>query len=116
MPIARFFLALVALAAVPAAAASNPAFDAANKAHMESMDAYFTCAFAAMRASRAKGIDAKAYLATLNAECAAEEKLLRERSVTFAEARGMTADKARAKADEAVAAARRDLIRTYSGQ
>lgn len=115
MPIARFLLPIAALAAVPAAA-SNPAFDAANKAHMESMDAYFTCAFATIRASRAKGLNSKAYLAALNADCGAEEKLLRDRSVTFGQARGMTADKARTMADDAVTAARRDLLRTYSGQ
>ena len=115
MKIARFFLASAALAAMPAVAAT-PAFDAANKAHMESMDSYFTCAFAAMRASRARNLDAKAYLAALNIDCAAEEKLLRERSVTFGKARGMNPDKARATTDEAVAAARRDLLRTYSGQ
>lgn len=113
--IARFALALAVLAAIPAGAA-NPAFDVANKAHMESMDGYFRCAFAAMRESRTKGLGPKAYLIALNADCAAEEKLLRERSVTFARARGMDSDKARAKADEAVSAARRDLLRTYSGQ
>lgn len=115
MPIARLILPLAALAAVPAPAA-NPGFDAANKAHMESMDVYFTCAFATIRTSRAKGLDAKAYLSALNRDCAAEEKLLRARSVTFAQARGMVPDKARTMADEAMAAARRDLIRTYSGQ
>lgn len=115
MSIARLVLPLAALFAVPASAA-NPALDAANKAHMESMDSYFTCAFAAMRASRAKKLDSKAYLLLLNDDCAAEEKLLRDRSVAFAQARGMAPDKARATAEEALVAARRDLVRTYSGQ
>ena len=115
MPIARLILPLTALVAVPAMAA-NPAFEAANKAHMESMEGYFTCAFATIRASRARGLDVKAYLAAFKADCGAEEKLLHERSVTFGKARGMSADKARAMADEAVSAARRDLLRTYSGQ
>ena len=112
----RSFLLIAAVAAVQPAQAASPAFAAASKAHMESMDAYFTCAFAAIRASREKGHDSGGYLAALNRDCAAEERLLRERSVRFGQARGMTPDKARATADGAVIAARRDLVRTYSGQ
>ena len=112
----RSLVLIAAAAAFQPAEAANPAFAAASKAHLESMDAYFTCAFAAIRASREKGFDSSGYLTALNASCAAEERLLRERSARFGEARGMTPDRARVMADEAVAAARRDLVHTYSGQ
>ena len=75
----RSLVLIAAAAAFQPAEAANPAFAAASKAHLESMDAYFTCAFAAIRASREKGHDSGGYLAALDRDCAAEERLLRER-------------------------------------
>ena len=115
---AMLFSTLLAAVAASAAqpAGATPDFDRANQAHMDSMDAYFACAFAAIRESRAEGLGADGFLATHDRNCAREAELLRQRTETFLRARGMSAATARAKAREELAAARRDLTRTYSGQ
>ena len=59
---------------------------------MASMDAYFGCAFAVMRASRAEGAAADGYLAALDRDCALQEQALRHHSRTMFAASGASPD------------------------
>lgn len=83
---------------------------------MNSMDAFFACAFGEMRKARSEGLSTAGYLARLDLLCGPAEQNLRQRSVLFAMKQGLGADQARAKADEAVDQARKDLIAVYQGR
>ena len=107
-------IVLIAAAALPSAADADPGLARISKAQVDSLDAYFACAHAAMRSSQANGVSNQGFPAALSSTCAGEERELRRRSEALFAAKGIAPGHARARTDAAVDAARNDLIRVYS--
>ncbi|MFC7535945.1 hypothetical protein ACFQPG_01025 [Sphingomonas sp. GCM10030256] len=105
---------LLAPLLLAATAIDRPARRTASDAQMTSMDAYFGCAFGAVRAARSEGLAAGRFGEWLHRLCGAEEAELRRRSAALGRAQGLSHAAARRKADAAVDAARADMIGLYS--